>query len=180
MPITWYVAPVAADSLEVYGVSAALGLGKFCGAVSIGGELFVADSSVEISAAVGLDKRCEAVSTGGELVVADSAVGVSVAAGLIELCNAISIAGELLVADSAVAGVGDAATDEVFGWCVMARIIKASATPVNSAIVPKENCFAREAGRACVGSGGGTVADRGGAPQKGQAVANELISLPHS
>jgi hypothetical protein len=24
------------------------------------------------------------------------------------------------------------------------------------------------------------VADRGGAPQKGQAVANELISLPHS
>lgn len=156
MSMTWYVArdcgAVATDASEGYGVSAVVGLGK----------------------------SCDAVSAGGELVVADSAVGVSVAAGLVELCNAISIAGELLVADSAVAGVGDAATDEVFGWCVMTRIIKASTTPVNSAIVPKENCFAREAGRACVGSGGGTVVDRGGAPQKGQAAANELISLPHS
>ena len=51
------------------------------------------------------------------------------------------------------------------------------ATPVNSAIVPQESRFAREA---CVGSGGGIVVDRGGAPHEGQAVATELISFPHS
>ena len=89
--MTWYVArgscAVATDASEAYGVSAAVGLGKFS----------------------------EAVSIGGELVVADSAVGVSVAAGLGELCEAVSIGGELLVADSAVAGVGDAASDGVFG-----------------------------------------------------------------
>lgn len=156
MPITWYVArgggAVATDASETYGVSAAVGLAELC----------------------------EAISTGGELLVADSAVGVSVVVGLAVPCKPISIGGEPLVADSAVAGVGDAATDGVFGSCVTPRITKTSTTPVNSASVPKESCFAREAGRACVGSGGGTMVRRGGAPHEGQAVADELISLPHS
>ncbi len=89
--MTWYVArgggAVATDASEAYGVSVAVGLGELS----------------------------EAVSIGGELVVADSAVGVSVAVGLGELSEAVSIGGEVLVADSAVAGVGDAATDGVFG-----------------------------------------------------------------
>ena len=89
--MTWNVArggvAVATDASEVYAVSAAVGLGEFS----------------------------EAVSTGGELVVADSAVGVFAAVGLAEPSKAISTGGELLVADSAVAGVGDAATDGVFG-----------------------------------------------------------------
>ena len=102
------------------------------------------------------------------------------AVGLGELCEAVSIGGELVVADSAVAGVGDAATDGLFGGCVTPRITKTSTTPVKIAIVPQESCFAREAGRAPVGSGGGTMVGRGGAPHEGQAVANELISLPHS
>ena len=89
--MTWYVArgdvAVATDTSEAYGVSAAVGLGELC----------------------------EAVSIGGELVVADSAVGVSVAVAVGELSEAVSTGGELLVADSAVAGVGDAATDGVFG-----------------------------------------------------------------
>jgi hypothetical protein len=90
--MTWYVArggdPLATDASEAYGVSAAVGLGELC----------------------------EAVSTGGKLVVADSVVGVSAAAGVAEPCKTISTGGgELLVADSAVAGVGDAATDGVFG-----------------------------------------------------------------
>jgi hypothetical protein len=89
--MTWNVArggvPVATDASEAYAVSAAVGLGKLS----------------------------EAVSIGGELLVADSAVGVSVGIGLGELSEAVSIGGELLVADSAVAGVGDAAIDGVFG-----------------------------------------------------------------
>ena len=118
---------------------------------------------------------------GGGLAVADSAVGVFAAAGLAELFKTISTGGgELLVADSAVAGVGDAATDGVFGSRVTPRITKTSTRPVNTASVPKETCFARETGRARVGSGGGTMVDRGGAPHEGQAIANELISLPHS
>ena len=121
------------------------------------------------------------VARGGDPLVTDAseAYGVSAAVGLGELCEAVSTRGELLVADSAVAGVGDAATDGVFGWYVTPRITKTSTTPVNSAIVPKESCFALEAGRASVGNGGG-MADCGGAPHEGQAVANELISLPHS
>jgi len=91
MPMTWYVVrggdPLATDASEAYGVSAAVEPGELC----------------------------EAVSTGGELVVADSAVGVSAAVGLGELCEAVSTGGELVVADSALAGVGDAATDGVFG-----------------------------------------------------------------
>ena len=59
----------------------------------------------------------------------------------------------------------------------MARITNTSTTPVNSAIVPVENRFAREA---AAGSGGGAVAGCGGAPHEGQAVANELISFPQS
>ncbi|HEY2625835.1 MAG TPA: hypothetical protein VGI41_03670 [Candidatus Udaeobacter sp.] len=64
---------------------------------------------------VGLGELSTAVSMGGELVGADSAIGVSVAAALGELSEGVSIGGELLVADSAVAGVGDAATDAMFG-----------------------------------------------------------------
>ena len=89
--MTWNVArggvAVATDASEVYAVSAAVGLGEFS----------------------------EAVSTGGELVVPDSAVRASAAVGLGELSAAVSIGGELLVADSAIAGVGDAASDGVFG-----------------------------------------------------------------
>src|SRR5262249_7262188 len=120
-----------------------------------------------------------AVSIGAELLVANSEVGVSAAGGLGKLSEAVSIGAEL-VANFAVAGVGDAATDEGFGWFVTPRITQTSTTPVNSAIVPPKSWFAREAGRGCVGSGGGAMADRGGAPHEGQAVANELISLPHS
>ena len=121
------------------------------------------------------------VARGGVGVATDTseAYGVSAAVGLGELSEAVSIGGEL-VADSAVAGVGDAATDGLFGGCVMPRITNISITPVNSAIVPQKSCFAREAGRASVGSGGGTMVDRCGAPHEGQAVASELISLPHS
>ena len=116
--MTWYVAraggAVATDASETDGVSAGVVLGEFSDAVSTGGELVVADSSVGVSAGSVLGELCEVVSTGGELVVADSAVGVSVGAGLPDLCKAISIGGELR--DSAVAGVGDdAATDGVFG-----------------------------------------------------------------
>ena len=46
---------------------------------------------------------------------ASEAYGVSVAVGLGELSEAVSTGGELIVADSAVVGVGDAATDGVFG-----------------------------------------------------------------
>ena len=89
--MTWNVArggvAVATDTSEVYAVSAAVGLGELPEAVSIGGELVVADSAAEISVVIGLG----------------------------ELCEAVSIGGELLVADSAVAGVGDAASDGEFG-----------------------------------------------------------------
>ena len=149
--------------------------------VARGGVAVATDASevYAVSVAVGLGELSEAVSIGGELLVADSAVGVSVAVGLGELSEAVSIGGELLVADSAVAGVGDAASDGVFDCCVTPRITKTRTTPVNSAIVPQESCFALEAGRASVGSGGG-MADCGGAPHEGQAIANELISLRHS
>ena len=89
--MTWYVTrgavAVATDSSEAYGVSVMVGLSEFS----------------------------EAVSIGGELLVANSAAGVSVTVGLTELSEAVSIGGELLVANLAVAGVGDAVTDEVFG-----------------------------------------------------------------
>jgi hypothetical protein len=85
--------------------------------VARGGGAVATDASEAygVSVAIGLGELCEAVSTGGELLVADSAVRVSVAIGLGELCKAVSTGGELFVADSAVAGVGDAATDGVFG-----------------------------------------------------------------
>jgi hypothetical protein len=48
--MTWYVArgggAVVTDASEAYGVSAAVGLGELCEAVSTGGELVVADSAV--------------------------------------------------------------------------------------------------------------------------------------
>jgi hypothetical protein len=54
---------------------------------------------------------------GGGAVATDAseAYEVSVAVGLGELSEAVSTGGELIVADSAVVGVGDAATDGVFG-----------------------------------------------------------------
>jgi hypothetical protein len=64
---------------------------------------------------VGRSELSEAVSIGGELLVANLAVGVSVMVGRSEFSEAVSIGGELLVANLAVAGIGDAATDEVFG-----------------------------------------------------------------
>src|SRR5215472_1331457 len=155
MPMTWYVVggggAVAVGRSEAYGVSTAIGLGELC----------------------------EVASTGGELVVVASAAGVSAVVRLGELCEAASTGGELVVVASAFAGVGDVATDRLFGCCVTPRNTKTSTTPVNSAIVPQESFFALEAGRASIGSGGG-MADCGGAPHEGQAVANELISLPHS
>jgi hypothetical protein len=146
-----------------------------------GGGLVAADSAVLVCTAVGLGELSAAASVGGALVIADSAAGVFTAAGLAEPCNTISTGGgELFVANSAVACVGDATTDEAFGTRVTPRINKTSAKPVNTASVPKKICFARETGRPCVGCGGGTTVDGGGAPQEGQAVASELISLPHS
>jgi hypothetical protein len=114
--VTWYVfsagGAIATDASETYGLSAAVGLGELCEAVSIGGEL-VTGSAARISAGAALGKLCETVSTGGEL--RDSAIGVWVGE-LPDLCRAISIGGVLFVADSTVAGVGETATDdEVFG-----------------------------------------------------------------
>jgi hypothetical protein len=85
--------------------------------VARGGVGAVTDASeaYAVSAAVGVGELSEAVSTGGELVVADSAVGVFAAVGLAEPSKAISTAGEVFVADSTVGGVGDGATDGVFG-----------------------------------------------------------------
>jgi len=91
MPTTWYVArgggPVAVDTSEAYGVSVAIGPGELCEAVSTGGELVVVNSAFAVSAVVRAGELCEAASTGGELVVVASAV----------------------------AGVGDVATDRLFG-----------------------------------------------------------------
>jgi hypothetical protein len=101
-------------------------------------------------------------------------------AGLSERSEVVSVGRELVVAACPVAGVDDAPTEEVFGAYITALPTKTTTTPVNSAIVPKKSCFGLEFGRAWVGSGGGTMADCGGAPHEGQAVANELISLPHS
>ena len=158
-----------------------VGVGELFEAVSTGCKLVVADSVVGVCAAAGVVELSAAASMGGGLAVADSAVGVFAAAGLAELFKTISTGGgELLVADSAVAGVGDAATDGVFGSRVTPRITKTSTRPVNTASVPKKICFARETGRTRGGTGGGTMVDRGGAPHEGQAIANELISLPHS
>ena len=207
--MTWYVAPgsgaAAIDASEAYpvsvvvrfrelceavstagelvvvaspaGLSVVVRLREFCEAVSTVGELVVVASAVRVSVVVRLGEPCSAVSTSGELLVAGSPVRVSMVARLGELCAAVSTSGELRVAASPVPGVGDVATDRVFGCCVTLRITKTSATPVNSAIVPEESRFAREA---CVGSGGGTMVDRGGAPHEGQTAANELISFPHS
>jgi len=119
MPMTWYVTrgavAVATDSSEAYGVSVMVGLSELSEAVSVGGELLVANLAVGVSVTIGLSEFSEAVSIGSELLVANSAAGVSVTVGLTELSEAVSIGGELLVANLAVAGVGDAVTDEVFG-----------------------------------------------------------------
>ena len=89
--MTWYVArgggPVAVDTSEAYGVSVAIEPAELCEAVSTGGELVVGASALAVSAAVRAGELCEVVSTGGELVVVASAD----------------------------AGVGDVATDRLFG-----------------------------------------------------------------
>jgi hypothetical protein len=103
---------VATVASEPYAVSAAVGLGSE--AVWIG-ELPVPASAIGVSAMLEVGELSEAASIPGELRVADSAIRVSAAVGLGELTEAIWIDGELLVADSAVAGVGDAATEGVFG-----------------------------------------------------------------
>src|SRR5438046_3009871 len=117
MPMTWYVArgavAVATDSSEAVGVSVMVGLSELSEAASIGGELL--DFAVGVSVTVGLSELSEAVAIGDELLVANLAVGVFVTGGLSEFSEAVSIGGELLVANLPLAGVGDAATDEVFG-----------------------------------------------------------------
>ena len=57
------------------------------------------------------------VARGGGAVAIDAseAYGVFAAVGLAEASKAISTGGELFVVDSAVGGVGDGATDGVFG-----------------------------------------------------------------
>ena len=152
-------------------------LGELCEAASTGGELVVVAFPVGVSAVARLGELCEATSTAGEFVVVVPPAGVSLVVRLGELCEAVSTGSELVVVAPAVVGVGDVATDRFFGSYVRTRITKTSTTPVKSAIVPKKNCFGREA---CVGNGGVPMVDRGGAPHEGQAVANELISLPQS
>ena len=167
---------MAVDRPEAYGVSVVVRLGELCEASSTNGELVVVASAVDVSVVVRLGELCEASSTGGELVVVASAVGASTVSRLAEVCEAVSRGGELFAVVSAVAGIGDA-PDRLFGRCVTPRTTNTSTTPVNSAIVPPKSCFAREV---CLGSGGGAMVDRGGAPHEGQAVANELTSFPQS
>ena len=116
MPITWYVArgdvPVATDASEAYGLSAAVGLGSE--AIWIR-ELPVAAPAIGVSAVLEVGELSEAGSIPDELLAADSAIGVSAAVGRGELTKAVWIDGELPVAASAIAGVGDAATEGVFG-----------------------------------------------------------------
>src|SRR5438045_9138674 len=99
MPMTWYVTrgavAVATDSSEAYGVSVMVGLSELSEAVSIGGELLVANLAVGVSVRVGLSEFSEAVAIGGELLVANSAVGGSGAVVLNELSGSVSIGGEL-------------------------------------------------------------------------------------
>ena len=85
--------------------------------VARGAVAVATDSSeaVGVSVMVGLSELSEAVAIGDELLVANLAVGVFVTGGLSEFSEAVSIGGELLVANLPLAGVGDAATDEVFG-----------------------------------------------------------------
>ena len=164
-----FVAASAVDALERFG--------EPWESASTVGELIVIASAVAASLLARLGELCAAASTGDEPVVFASAVGTSEVARLGGLCAAVSTVGEFVVIAGAVAGVGDVATDTLFGWYVTARITNTSTKPVNSAITPKENFFAREA---CAGSGGGTVLGRGGAPHEGQAVASELTSFPQS
>ena len=167
---------MAVDRPEAYGVSVVVRLGELCEASSTGGELVVVASAVGASTVSRLAEVCEASSTGGELTVVAFAVDAPAVSRLDEVCEAVSRGGELIAVVSAVAGIGDA-PDRLFGRCVTPRTTNTSTTPVNSAIVPQESCFAREV---CLGSGGGAMVDRGGAPHEGQAVANELTSFPQS
>jgi len=75
----------------------------------------VVASAVGVSAVVRLGELCEVASTGNELVVVASAVGVSAMVRPGELCEVASTGNELVVFASAVAGVGDVATDRLFG-----------------------------------------------------------------
>lgn len=179
--MTWYVArgggAVVSDTSEACGFSEVVRLGELCEAVSTGGELVVVGSSLGVSVVVRVGTFWEVVSAAGELIVVASSVGVRVVVRVVELCEAVSTGGELVVVVCPVGGKGEVFTGTLFASFVTPRITKTSNTPVNSAIVPKESFFTREA---CLGNGGGTVAGCGGAPHEGQAAANELISLPHS
>ena len=165
---------VVASAVDVSVVSR---LGELCEASWTGGELVVVSSAVGASTVSRLAEVCEASSTGGELTVVAFAVDAPAASRLDEICEAVSRGGELIAVASAVAGIGDVAPDRLFGRCVTPRSTNTRTTPVNSAIVPPKSCFARGV---CLGSGGGAMLDRGGAPHEGQAVANELTSFPQS
>ena len=121
MPITWYAArgggAVAVDTSETSGVSVGIGLSELCelASTATGGELVVAASAAGVPAVIRVAAVCEAASTGGELVVVASSLAVSAVARVDELCEAVSTGGGLVVFTSAVAGVGDVATDRLFG-----------------------------------------------------------------
>lgn len=170
---------VVADPSETYGVSLVIELRELCKPSSTDGELVLVASAAGVSAAARLDELRETGSLGGELFVFASAAGISAATKRDGLCESVSTGGGLVVVALAVSGVGDVPDDGLSGRYVTPRITMRSTTPVNSAIVPRESCFARE-DCAGGGGGGGTTASRGGAPHEGQAVANELISLPQS
>ena len=121
--------------------------------VARGGGAIATDASEPGGASVvsRLGELCEAVSAGGELVVFASSAGVSVVLRLCEVCEAVSARAELVVFASSV------------GVSVAARL--------------GEVC---EAVSASVAVAELWVGRGGGAPHEGQAVANELISLPQS
>ena len=139
--MTWYVAcargRAAVDTSEAYGVcvvlkvcetgdelaafasageiSALVWIGELWETGSTGGELVAFASTVAISVLVALGELCEATSTDDELVIVASPLGVCAVLRFGELCAAGSTSGELVVIAPAVAGVGDPATDRVFG-----------------------------------------------------------------
>ena len=179
--MTRYVArgggAVISDISDVSAFSVVVELDELCEAVSTDGELVDIASSVGVSVVARVAALREAVSAAGELTVIASSVGAFVVVPVAELCEIVSRGCELVAVTWPVADLGDVVTDKRFASFVTLRISKTSKTPVNSAIVPEKTFFTREV---CVGNGGGTVADCGGAPHEGQAVANELISLPQS
>jgi hypothetical protein len=64
---------------------------------------------------VGVGELCEIASTGSGLVVTAFALGDSAVARVGGFCEAASTGSELVVFASPIAGVGDVATDGLFG-----------------------------------------------------------------